>query len=116
MDAHDILNLEKRLADAVADISKRVDAVATARQVKEYDSDRRKQLLARYTAPHLLGDKSATAADALARADERYGAELDTLADNYRRAEKHIAEWDAAHCRMEAARSALSLAKEQIKL
>lgn len=115
MDATDLLELEARMVAAVEDLQKRASAVAMSRQIKEFSSDMRKNLLAKYTAP-LLKDNSATAADTMARANDDYQFALGVLADQYRKAEKHLAEWDALHCKYEAARSALSLARSQIQL
>jgi len=115
MDAHDIIELERRLAATVEELHSRASAVAMSRQIKEFISDQRKNLLAKYTAP-LLRDNSATAAETLARANDDYEAEFERLQDQYRTAEKHLAKWDALHCQFEAARSALSLARTQIGL
>ena len=115
MEALDLLELESRMTAAVEELHKRSSAVAMSRQIKEYSSDMRKNLLAKFTAP-LLKDNSATAAETLARANEQYQGELEMQMDQYRTAEKHLAEWDALHCKFEAARSALSLARSQIQL
>jgi hypothetical protein len=116
MDAVEMFTLEQRMTDAVKDISKRTDAVAMARQIKEFSSDQRKGLLARYASPLIRAGESATAAELHARADAAYQRELDELAAQYVKAEKHIAGFDAAHCQYEAARSALSLARELVKM
>lgn len=115
MDAHSLLELERQLVATVEELQKRTSAVAMARQIKEYAPDQRKNLLARYVAP-LLKANSATAAETLARANEQYQEELQALAFQYSNAEKHLATWDALHCRYEAQRSALSLAKETMRL
>ena len=115
MDAHDLIEIERRMTATVADLQARAAAVALSRQIKEFVSDQRKNLLAKYTAP-LLKDNSATAAETLARATEGYLTEFASLADQYATAEKHLANWDALHCKFEAARSALSMARTQIGL
>jgi hypothetical protein len=115
MDAHDLLDIERRLVATVEEMHKLTSAVAMSRQVKEFVGDQRKNLLSKYVAPHLK-DGSATAAETLARANEQYQAELTVLADQYRTAEKHIAKWDALHCQLDAFRSSLSLGKEMSKL
>lgn len=108
--------MEKRMVQAVADIGRRTDAVAQARQIREFASDQRKNLLAKYASPLLRAGESATAAELHARADTAYQRELDELGTQYAKAEKHIAEFDAAHCRYEATRSALSLAREMVRI
>ena len=115
MDAHDLIEIEARLSATADELIKRTSAVAMARQIKEFASDQRKNLLARYTAP-MLKDNSATAAETCARSDPQYQHELDELADQYRQAEKHIAAWDALHCKLEALRSALSFGKSQVQM
>ena len=115
MEALDLIELERRMVAAVEELQKLSSAVAMSRQIKEFCSDLRKNLLAKYVVKH-LADSSATAAESYARADEQYQGELETLMEQYRTAEKHLANWDAIHCRFEAARSALSLARTQIQL
>ena len=75
MQAHDILELEQRMTAAVDEIHRRSSAVAMARQVKEYASDMRKNLLATYSAP-LLKDNSSAAAETLARSNPQFQDEL----------------------------------------
>jgi hypothetical protein len=65
--------------------------------------------------PYLKGGASAVAAEVDGRADPRYLAGLDDLASQRETAEKTIAEWDAAFCTYEAARSLLSMAKTTIQ-
>lgn len=113
IEGHDILDLEQRLMDAVTDLGRRSDAVALARQIKEFNGEQRKNLLARFAAP-LLADNSAAAADTLARANELYQQEIAALAEQYARAEKHIAAYDAAYARFDAARSLLAMARQQL--
>jgi histone H3/H4 len=115
MDNNDLMELARRLDETVGEMSRMVAAVATAKQVKEYNGELRKVALARVVAP-LLAEHSATAAETIARATPEYRRELEELAVQYATAEKHIARFDVLHAKMEAARSALSLAKEQMKL
>jgi hypothetical protein len=115
MEAHDLIEIERRLAATVGELQSRASAVAMSRQIKEFIGDQRKNLLAKYVAGFLKSN-SATAAETLARANEEYQAELAALAETYTVAEKHLAKWDAYHCQLDALRSTLSLAKEQIKL
>jgi len=115
MEALDLLQLESRMVAAVEELQKLSSAVAMSRQIKEFASDLRKNLLAKYVVKY-LADNTATAAESKARADEQYVDELESLMTQYRTAEKHLANWDAIHCKFEAARSALSLARTQIQL
>lgn len=115
MDSNEIMELSHRLDAVVTELDRMVNAVATARQVREYNSELRKNLLARYTA-RLLHENSATAAETLARANCDYQSDMEQLKVVYETAERHLARWDVLFAKLEASRSALSLAKEQMKL
>jgi len=88
---------------------------AQARQVIAYDSDRRKNLLAKYTVKYLKEDNSATAAEAKARADEAYQAEFNTQAEELQTAEGVIAKRRGVETSWESARSLLSFQREGFK-
>jgi hypothetical protein len=89
--------------------------LGAAKQVRDYDSDRRKSLLARHIVKHLKTGESATAAEAYGRADPAYHVELEALAEQREAAEKTIAESDAEYASFEACRSLLSMQKETLK-
>lgn len=114
-DHSDIMLIEKRLENAIREIRNMTALVGHAKQVRDYDSDRRKTLLAKCMLPYLKGGASAAAAEVDGRADPMYQAELDSLAQQREDAERAIAKWDAAFCTYEAARSLLSMAKETIR-
>jgi hypothetical protein len=114
-DTRQVYDTEKKIAETVAAISALVPAYAQARQIIDYDSDRRKQLLARYMAAE--GPKSSmSAADANARASNGYSEELDKLASSLKYAYEVVARWQALHARLDAARSILALTRETMKL
>jgi hypothetical protein len=115
IDNNDIAVIQKRLENAVREIRNMTVMVGHAKQVKDYDSDRRKALLAQAMLPYLKGGASAAAAECDGRADPAYISGLDALATQREDAEKTIAKWDAAFCTYEAARSLLSMAKETIR-
>lgn len=116
MDAHDVIELEQKLVLAVRGLEGMTDIVGVSRQVKEYNSDQRKNLLARYKIKYRKDCESDSGQETLARADDQYQTELNQLADQYGNAEKHIAKWDAMHARLDALRTAISLAKVQLDL
>lgn len=116
LDAHDIIELNRRLDETVLELQRMVKAVATAKQVREFNGELRKNLLARFMAPLLVAGKSAVAAEALARSDAGYQSELAKLSEQYLTAEQHLTRYDVLFAKMDAQRSALSLAKEQLKL
>ncbi len=115
-DNHDISQVETRLKDATRRLHQLSASVGASKQIRQYDTDRRKNLLAKYVVRALKEGHSATAAEAYGRSDEAYQTELEGLSKQYEGAEKVIAEWDAEQASFEAARSLLSMAKESMKV
>ena len=113
-DHSEIEVIQKRLENAVREIRNMTMAVGHAKQVRDYDSDRRKNILAAATVPFLKAGHSAASAEMEARAFLAASSGLDELAAQREDAEKTIARWDAAFCTYEAARSLLSMAKETL--
>ena len=90
------------------------DTCGEAVQIKEYDSDRRKQLLAQKARPFVtLGDSNATS-ETKARALDDYAIELDKLAQQFANAIATIKKYDAAEISFKSAQSLLSYSKGQI--
>jgi hypothetical protein len=114
-DHDDILLIQKRLENAVREIRNMTAQVGQAKQVRDYDSDRRKTLLAQCMLPYLKGGASAAAAECDGRADPTYEIKLAQLATQREDAEKVIARMEAAYATFEASRSLLSLAKEGLR-
>lgn len=115
MDTKQVYDTEKKITETVAAISALVPDYAQARQVIEYDSDRRKQLLARC----IVGGKggSMAAAESAARADDaNYGVPLTLLGDQLKNAYEVVARWQSLMARLDAARSILALTRETMKL
>jgi hypothetical protein len=106
---------QKRLALASQEINQLAPMFGLAKQVIDYDSDRRKNLLAKYARQHIQAGESATAADLLARSDPEYVAALDIQAEELRTAYATTGKWDALHVRWETGRSLLALTREQLK-
>jgi len=107
-------SIEKRLKTASREINQLAPLLGQAKQVLSFESDRRKNLLAKYAAKH-LADESAAAAEQLARADPAYLSDLEVLAGEVQTAYGVIAKNDALHCTWESARSLLALVREQIR-
>ncbi len=114
-DNHDIFEVEQRLRSCSKRLHQLSPQVGAAKQIRQYDTDRRKNLLAKYVVRALKEGHSATAAEAYGRSDEAYQVALEAIAAQYEQAEKVIAEWDAEQASFEAARSLLSMAKETLK-
>jgi hypothetical protein len=115
-DHSDVIAIQKRLKSASAELNNAasISLYALARQTISYDSDRRKNLLAKYMVKYLK-EESAAAAEAMARSDEAYRAELDTQADELKTAEGVIAKRRAVETSWESARSLLSFEKRRIQ-
>src|SRR5215472_10187924 len=107
--------IQKKLMDATNRIYSMSGSVGQARQVREYDSDRRKNLLAKHSRASINAGESAAASEAIARANPAYLAEFNALAAQRESAERLIANWEAMHVLYEAARSMLSMKKEELK-
>jgi hypothetical protein len=114
-DYSDTLELGRRLFDASEALAAMTGEVAVARQVVEYDSDRRRRVLAIAAAPLIAAGASVSAADAEARASATYQTAMKQLGLEYIEAQKVLTTWEANKIRFEAARSMLSAQKEVMK-
>ncbi len=115
-DSRDISEVEQRLRSCSKRLHQLAPQVGAAKQIRQYDTDRRKNLLAKYVVRALKEGHSATAAEAYGRSDEGYQVALEAIGAQYEHAEKVIAEWDSEFASFEAARSLLSMAKESMKV
>lgn len=113
-DSSDVTAIQKRLKTASAELNNpsSVSIYAQARQVISYDSDRRKNLLAKYTVKYLKQDNSAAAAEAYARADEGYQKEFEAQGEELQTAEGVIAKRHATEVSWKSAQSLLSFQRE----
>lgn len=109
-----IEQISERLVEASSALGLMAERVAKAKQVKEYDSDRRKRALSVVVASRLSFGESATAAEHQARATEAYAEMMKTHAEQLASAETVIAEWDALKIKWETARSLLSVQKSLV--
>ncbi len=115
-DNHDISAVETRLKDATRRLHQLSASVGASKQIRQYDTDRRKNLLAKYVVRALKEGHSATAAEAYGRSDEAYQTELEGLSKQYEGAERVIAEWDSEMCSFDAARSLLAMNRESMRV
>lgn len=93
VDHNDLAELQKRLLELANELVQQAPDTAKARQVREYDGERRKRALALSVREHLK-DGSASAAETLGRASIGYGEQLDALAGQLEAAESTIAHYD----------------------
>lgn len=113
-DWSDVAALQQRLSESADRIAAMAGDVGLARQVREYNGDQRKRVLAIAALPLLKAGESAAAADMEARASEPYGAALKQLAKELATAEQTIARWEAERLAWDSARSLLSMVKSQV--
>lgn len=99
-----------RLIETADELSGMTEAVATARQIREFASDLRKRVLALSVREFLVND-SAAAAESRGRASVAYGEALEKQAAQLRDAELVIAGYEACMVRWKSAQSVLSSLK-----
>lgn len=107
IESHEIAELMMRLAEAAEELEEMVEAVAKARQINTWDSERRRAALSKQVAP-LLGTNGVSAAEHLARASSEYVNAMRLLQVDLYEAEKTLARYETVKCRWESARSILS--------
>ena len=115
-DQSEIESIEERMRSATKKLNAMAPALGLAKQVVEYDSDRRKMILAKVMAPLIRTGETAAAAEAIGRSNEIYLQALDNLATHYKDAQTVIATFRATEASFEAARSLLSMQKESFKV
>ena len=114
-DLQEIMEIQSRMESARVYLRDNADKVGEAHQVKEYDSDRRKQLLARQAKPFISNGDANAVAETKARAGDAYAIELDKLADQYAAAVSTIKKYEAAEISFKSAQSLLSFTKGQLQ-
>ena len=113
-DYSDIAAISQKMVEASEAIAALVERTAAARQVREYDSERRRGALSRAVVPFLDQGESATAAEHKARASTGYSAAMRLLGCQLQVAEEVMAEYDSHKIRFECARSLLSIQKSLV--
>ena len=98
---------------AVAALSRKV---GQAKQIIEFDCDRRKRALAKAMQPFLDAGDGLGVAEAKGRASFNYQEEMKELGQQLNDAETVKAQWEAAKIEWESCRSLLSLEKELVGL
>jgi len=114
-DWSDTAALQQRMVESVQEMERMAPEVGLSRHVTCYDSDRRKQALARAMMPALKGGESGVKAEAEARASKTYEAELSQLSVENKMAEQTIQEFEVLKIKWSTAQSLLSFQKEAVK-
>lgn len=108
MDIHDITKITVELESSRDELASMVDAVGAAKQVKEWDGERRRAALSKQVAPFLT-DHGVSAAEHMARATDGYINAMRLLQRDLFDAERTLAQYEAIKCRWESARSILGM-------
>lgn len=114
-DHSDIARIEKRMKDAARRLHTLAAELGMAMTILEYDSDRRKNLVARYAAKHIKEGESSAAAETLARSDPAYDVELNALLSQYQMAQTTRKEYETEQISWETARSLLARQRETLR-
>lgn len=109
-----ISQIQDRLIEASDALDGMAEDVAKARQIREYDSDRRKRALSCAVMDFLKTGESATAAEHKARASESYADMMKARGKELEVAETIIAKWDAVKIKWQTAQSLLSMHKSLV--
>lgn len=113
-DYSDIAGLQEQMAKMIERLIELSPRVGEAKQVVDYDSDRRKKVLSLSMARHLAAGSSIAASETLARIDDNYAKGMAGLGGELKSAYQVIAEWDALRIRIEVVRSLLSLERTKV--
>lgn len=108
VDVNDIAAIQQQLEASRDELAGMVDAVAKAKQIKEWDAERRRAALSKQVAP-LLATMGVAAAEHSARASAGYVEAMRILQLDLYTAEKALAQYESAKCKWESARSILSM-------
>lgn len=115
IDSNEIKQIQEKMQDCIRNINRLAPLVGSARQVKEFSSDQRKNALAAQQIIYIQRGESVAASETLARANPVYVEKFRSLEQNYSDACATIAEWEAAFARLDACRSMLAMSRETLK-
>lgn len=104
--------LQENLINAVKRLQKLAPLVGSARQIKEFSSDQRKNALAAEQIKYIQRGESVAGAEVCARSNPVYAEKISALERAYADAEKTIAQWQADFAYYESCRSLLAMDRE----
>lgn len=116
IDDEEIRDIEKKMQECITRMRSLTGQVGIARQVKEFSSDQRKNVLATEQIKFIQRGESVAASENLARSSPAYIEQFKALEKNYADACGTIAEWEAVFARFEACRSMLAMARSTLGL
>jgi hypothetical protein len=114
-DDKEIRDIQERMQDCIKGMRRLAPLVGAARQIKEFSSDQRKNVLAAAQIAFIQRGESVAASETLARSNPLYLENMKRLEKAYADACSTIAEWEAVFARFEACRSMLAMSREVMK-
>lgn len=115
-DHSNIKLIEERLVTATQNLHKLSPMMGLAKQVIEFQSDMRKNILAKHARRYIESQNSAANSEMLARSDPAYEVEIKVLQDRVTDAYKVEAEWRATLASVEVGRSLLAMQRETMNI
>lgn len=117
IDDEEIRQIEEKMQECIARMRVMAPLVGAARQVKEFSSDQRKNILAAEQVKFIKAHgESVSAAEGLARSSPTYLEKFKALETSYADACATLAEWEAVFARFEGCRSMLAMARQTLGL
>lgn len=110
----DVKDIQKKMQQCITDLRRLAPLVGSARQVKEFSNDQRKNALAAAQMGFIRKGESVAASEIEARSSSEYLEKMKALEIAYASACGTIAEWEAVFARLEAARSIHAMLKEML--
>lgn len=114
-DESEIKSIQEKMQESLVKLRELAPHVGAARQIKEFASDQRKNLLAAIQADYIGKGESVAAAEILARSNPVYIRRLLDLQESHKNAEVTLAEWQYTLVRLDAARSMLAMSRETLR-
>lgn len=112
IDFSDLSSATQELQKLVDALDGMVDDVADARTALDYDSERKKNSLAKATVKAFTaGSKSAANAEVVARTDATYLEEIENLKNDYAQAERVRLRYEVLRIKADACRTLVSAQK-----
>lgn len=115
IDDKEIRDLQEKMQETLGRIRKLAPLVGMARQVKEFNPDQRKNILAAEQIAFIQRGESVAASETLGRSSPIYMEKFRELGKSYADACGTIAEWDAQFARLDALRSMLAMTRETMR-
>lgn len=114
-DHNEIESIQRKLVEMTDRLMVLSPKAADARQIVEYDGDRKKRVLALSMAP-LLANMSSAAAEAQSRASDNYAKAMSGLGGEFKAAQQVLYEWEQLKLTIEVYRSLLAVERKKVEM